>query len=160
MDEERRFVLGALVVGSAALAHAVRIWPALTTLTMFLGGAVIALLAEAVGVRWGLLRHHARPQLFGVPVVVLLAWPATAYVFYRAAVLVAPSGLPAALLAATTATLFDVATDHVGVDRGHWEFPPSAVPGPRSRGVPWWNFVAWFCLILLTAMLPVLVGPP
>lgn len=158
MDDRRRFVVGSLVFAIVAFVHALLTWPIRSTLALFLGGAAIALLAEVAGVRLGLLRHAIQPQVAGVPLVVVLAWPATAYVFYRLAALFLPGGLPAALVAAAAATLFDGLTDHIGVERGHWAYPASPVPGPRIRGVPWWNFVAWFVLVLVTAMLPALVG--
>lgn len=158
MDDRGRFVVGTLFVGTVALVHALVTWPLRATVALFLGGAAMAFLAEAVGVRLGLLRQHTRPQVAGVPVVVVLAWPATAYVFYRTAALLISGGLPAALLAAVAATLFDGVTDHIGVERGFWDYPPSSVPGPRIRGVPWWNFLAWFGLVFLTAMLPIIAG--
>lgn len=158
MDAGRRFLVGALLFGTAALVHALVTWPLRETIAIFIGGAAIAFIAEAVGVRLGLLRHHTHPRIAGVPVAVVLAWPATAYGFYRGAALVVSPGLPAALLAAVTATLYDVGTDHIGVERGLWDYPPSAIPGPSLRGVPWWNFAAWFCLVLCTAMLPVVAG--
>jgi len=158
MDDRRRFVVGSLAFAIVAFVHALLTWPIRSTLALFLGGAAIAFLAEAAGVRLGLLRHHIEPQLAGVPLVVVLAWPATAYSFYRGAALLVPTGLSAALVAAVAATLFDGLTDPIGVRQGHWAYPASAVPGPRIRGVPWWNFAAWFVLILVTAMLPTLVG--
>lgn len=158
MDDRRRFVVGSLAFAIVALVHALLTWPLRSTLALFLGGVAIAFLAEAAGVRLGLLRHAIQPQVAGVPVVVVLAWPATAYVFYRGAVLLVPPGLPAALVAAGAAMVFDLLTDHIGVEQGYWAYPTSPVPGPRIRGVPWWNFVAWFILVFVTAMLPALVS--
>jgi len=101
---------------------------------------------------------HVGPQVLGVPLVVLLAWPATVYVFFRVAGLLVPGGAQAAALAAVAATLLDVVQDPVGVRRGLWSYPESAVSWPRFRGVPWWNFVAWLVVVFVTSMLVVSFG--
>ena len=145
-------------VAALALVHAVGTWTPRRTAALFVGGAAIAFVAEAVVVRLGVLRHHTGPRLAGVPVAVVLAWPATVYVFYRAASLVVPPGVPAAGLAAVAATAVDVVADPVGVEAGHWSYPEAAVSRPRLRGVPWWNVVGWLAIVFATAMLPVLLG--
>jgi putative membrane protein len=99
-----------------------------------------------------------KPQLLGVPVTVVVAWPAIVYLAYRVALLVAPAGLEAAALAAVLATALDVPTDPHGVREGVWRYPESAVSEPRFYGVPWWNFLGWLVIVFATAMLPALVG--
>lgn len=158
MSAERRFVVGTLLLGGAALAHAALTWSVRPTIVLFGGCAVVAFLAEALVVRLGLLRHRVRPQVAGVPLVVLLAWPATVYVSYRAATFVLPPGVAAAALAAVAATLFDAATDPIGVAAGHWAYPESPLSRPRFRGVPWWNFAGWLVVVFVTALLPGVVG--
>jgi hypothetical protein len=96
-------------------------------------------------------------SLAGVPVTVLLVWPAVVYVAYRVAALVVAPGVPAAALAAVLATAGDVFTDPNGVRDGIWRYPESPVSEPRYRGVPWWNFVGWIAIVFLTALFPVVV---
>jgi len=153
VDPKRQFVVGTLLFAAVALVHALLTWPLRSTLVLFVGGATIAFVGEAVVIRLGLLRHHVEPQAAGVPLVVLAAWPATVYVFYRAAALVVPAGVEAAALAAVSATVLDVFQDPEGVQRGLWRYPASRLSEPRWRGVPWWNFAGWLAVVFATAML-------
>lgn len=158
MDPKRRFVLGSLGLAAVALAHALATWTLRSVAALFIGGAAIAFAAEVAVVRLGLLRHHVRPRVAGVPLAVVPAWPATVYAFYRAASLVVPAGVEAAALAAVAATAFDVVADPLGVSAGHWSYPDSPASRPRLGGVPWWNFVGWSAIVFATAMLPGAVG--
>ena len=153
MDPKRRFVVGTLLFAAVALVHALRTWPLRSTVVLFVGGAAIAFMGELIVIRLGLLRHHVEPRVAGVPLVVLAAWPATVYVFYRAAALVVPAGVAAAALAAVAATVFDVFQDPEGVQRGLWSYPESRMSDPRWRGVPWWNFAGWIVVVFVTAIL-------
>lgn len=156
-DDRRRGRPVTPVLCGLALAHALLTWPLATVVALFGGGVLVAAPLEAIGVQAGLLEHRLRPQVAGVPLAVVAAWPTVVYVPYRVTLLVAPSPVAAALLAAAVATLWDAAVDPVAVRRGLWTYPASPVSRPRFRGVPWWNFVAWPCVVFATAMLPALV---
>ena len=54
------------------------------------------------------------------------------------------------VVAAVIATAYDVLTDFRGVADGHWTYTDD-LPGPRHRGVPWWNFAGWLTISGLTA---------
>jgi uncharacterized membrane protein len=151
--DARRFVRGALALWGIALAHAALTWPAAATIALFGGGAVVAFVAEAVAINLGWLEHGVGPKLLGVPLYVLAAWTGTVYAAFRVA-LVATGGPTAVVVAAALATAYDVLTDHHGVDRGLWAYT-GGPPGPRYRGVPWWNFAGWFAISTATAALPV-----
>lgn len=153
----RRNRLVTLALCGLAPAHALFTWPLVTVVALFGGGVLVAAPLEMTGVRAGLLEHRLRPQVADVPLAVVAAWPTVVYVSYRVALLVAPSPVAAAVLAAAIATLWDAVVDPVMVRRGAWTYPPSPVSRPRFRGVPWWNFVAWPCVVFVTAMLPTLV---
>ncbi|MFB6150843.1 MAG: carotenoid biosynthesis protein [Haloarculaceae archaeon] len=153
----RRFQASNLVMAGVALAHALATWPLRATAALFLGGALLAFALEFVGVRAGLLRHRLSPQVASVPVSVVAAWPATVYLFYRLALLVA-MGVRAAALAAVLATAVNVAVDPRMVERGAWSYPESPVSRPRYRGVPWWNFLAWLVVVFVTALFPTLAS--
>ena len=144
--DDATFRLSLALTGLVALAHALLTWPVRAVLVLFLGGAALAFVAEAVVVRLGLLVHHTGPRVLGVPVLVLVAWPSVVYVWYQVALLVA-DGTGAVALAAVLATLADVVVDPRGVADGYWTYPETWASRPRFRGVPWWNFVGWLVLV-------------
>lgn len=136
-----------------AFAHAVLTWPLTAVVAFFLGGAVIAFVAEVVVISLGLLEHHVDPKVVGVPVYVLFGWTGAVYVALRVALLTT-EGWTAVLFAAVLATGYDVFTDHHGVRDGHWSYLDD-LSGPQYRGVPWWNFAGWFVISSVTAGLAV-----
>jgi len=146
---DRRFVALVVTVGVFAFAHAALTWPLTATLAFFCGGAAVAFVAEFAVVRFGWLDHHVAPKLAGVPLYALAGWTGTVYVAFRLALLVA-DGFLAPLLAAALATTFDALTDYRGVEDGYWTYT-DRLPGPRYRGVPWWNTVGWFVVSFVTA---------
>ena len=158
VELHRRYVRPILLLGALALGHGLLTWPADRTLALFVGGAAIAFVAEVVGVQLGLIEHRLEPQVLGVPVIVLLGWPATVYVTLRLALVALPLGVGAALLAAVLATLQDVVLDPRGVEDGAWRYPRVPVSVERYRDVPYWNFAAWFVISFVTALLPVVAG--
>jgi putative membrane protein len=141
-----------------AIMHALLTWPGGGILALFVGGIVIAFVLEAIAVAAGVLEHELHPRIAGVPVTILLAWPAVVYLAYRVAELVVPAGVEAAALAAVIATATDLLADPNGVSDGVWRYPESRISGPRYRGVPWWNFLGWLVIVFVTAMLPVLAA--
>jgi uncharacterized membrane protein len=138
-----------MVLGVLALAHAAVTWPLEATLSFFGAGAAVAFLAEAAAIRLGWLEHRVGPKVVGVPLYALFGWTGTVYVAFRLALLVV-DGWPAVAVAAALATAYDVFTDHRGVAEGYWSYTDD-LPGPRYRGVPWWNFAGWVVVSLLTA---------
>lgn len=144
-------VLNAVAVGLGALGHALLTWPLDATLALFGGGAVVAFVAEAVVVRRGWLVHHRGVQVIGVPLYALFGWTGTVYVALRVALLVA-DGPVAIGLAALLATVADGLVDHRGVAAGHWTYR-GGPPGPRLRGVPWWNAAGWLTVSAIVAAL-------
>lgn len=158
MDVRRRYHRNNLVLFGVAVAHALLTWPVEATVALFAGGVAIAFVLEVIAVRLGILEHELRPQLGGVPVTILLAWPAVVYLVYRVALLVAPAGVTAAALTAVLATAVDVLLDPKGVRNGVWRYPEHPLSAPRLRGIPWWNFAGWLVIVFVTSMLPEAVG--
>lgn len=158
MDPRRRYQLSNLLLFALTIGHALLTWPLRETAALYAGGIMIAFAGEVAVVRGGLLEHELRPQLAGVPVSVLLAWPAVVYVFYRIALLVVPARVQAAAVAAVLATAMDLLADPNGVREGVWRYPERPLSEPRFRGVPWWNFAGWLVVVFLTAIVPVMVG--
>lgn len=153
MTDERVFVGLTVLFGGVAFAHAAVTWPAAAVLAFFGGGALLAFVAEVLAVRAGWLEHHVAPKVRGAPLYALAGWTGTAYVAFRLALL-ATDGPTAVLLAGVLATTYDVLTDHRGVAAGLWSYTDD-LPGPRARGVPWWNFLGWFVVSAATAALAV-----
>lgn len=154
MRTDRLVVGSAVAIGVLALAHAALGWPTDATLAFFGGGALVAFLAEAVVVDRGWLEHHVGPKAVGVPLYVLFGWTGTIYVAFRVALLVTDGWIAIAATGAL-ATAYDVLVDHRGVTEGLWTYTDD-LPGPRPRGVPWWNFVGWF---FIGCLLPALAFP-
>lgn len=153
MPSSRAFALATVALGLVSLLHAVLTWPPVATVAFFGGGALVAFVAEAVVINAGWLEHHVGPKLAGVPVYVLFGWTGAVYVAFRVALL-ATDGWVAVAVAAVLATTYDMLTDHRGVSDGHWTYTDD-LPGPRYRGVPWWNFVGWLVVSAITASLAV-----
>lgn len=151
MDAGRRFASTTVLLGILALGHAGFTMPPAATLAIFGGGAVIAFVGEAIVIGRGWLRHHIHPQLHGVPIYVVFGWTAVTYAAIRLALLVT-SGWLVPFLAAALATGYDMLADHRGVMAGFWTYTDT-LPGPRPRGVPWWNFGGWAVITFLTASL-------
>jgi hypothetical protein len=154
MDAVRRYTLTNAVLFVVALAHGLLTWPLVDVAALFVGGAAIAFVLEVVGVAWGLFDHEMGPQVLDVPLAVVVAWPAVVYLTYRAALVVLSPGAPAAVAAGVLATALDVTTELDAVEEGVWTYPEHPISGVRWRGIPLWNFVAWFTIVFVTAMLP------
>jgi uncharacterized membrane protein len=138
-------------VGIVALVHAALTWPAAAVLALFGGGAAIAFAGEAIVISLGWLEHHVGPKVLGVPLYVLAGWTGIAYAAFRVALL-STEGVTAVALAAGLATGYDLLTDHRGVAEAYWTYTDD-LPGPRYRGVPWWNFAGWLMISSVTAAL-------
>jgi uncharacterized membrane protein len=158
VDATRRFQVSNLAFAGVAAGHAFLTWPVRATVALFLGGVIVAFVAEVLVVRAGLLEHAIEPQFLGVPLSVLLVWPAVVYVALRVALVFTDPGLGAAGLAAVIATAFDVLTDPQGVAEGVWTYPDHRLSAPRFYDVPWWNFAGWFVIVFASAMIPISVG--
>jgi uncharacterized membrane protein len=151
VPRSRFFAARTAALGVGALAHAALTWPPGATLAFFGGGALVAFVAEVLDVDLEWLEHHVGPKLAGVPVYVLFGWTGTVYVAFRIALLVVDG--PAAVAAgAALATAVDALVDPRGVADGHWTYTDD-VPGPRYRGVPWWNAAGWAAISATTAAL-------
>lgn len=157
MDPVRRYELTNLALTAVALAHALATWPVADVAALFGGGAALVFVLEAIGVGLGVHRHEMAPQVLGVPLVVVGAWPAIVYLAYRVALLALPAGPQTAAAAAVLATGLDALTEADAVGAGVWTYPEHPLSTVRWRGVPLWNFAGWLGVVFLTAMLPTLV---
>ena len=152
----RRYVAGQLALSALALAHALLSWPLAEVAALFVGGVAVAFAVEAPAIRAGLFTHFLTPRLAGVPVSVLLAWPAVVYLASRAASLVVDGPVAVAATAAVLAAAVDALIEPRAVAAGAWAYS-RAIPGPRVRDVPWWNAAGWLGVVFVTALLPAAV---
>ena len=155
-ESARRYVGSQVGLFVLALGHALLTWPLAETAALFGGGIVVAFVAEAPAIRAGLFTHYLRPKVAGVPVSVLLAWPAVVYFSVRAASLVVDGQVAVAGTAAVLATIADAVGEPGAVEDGAWTYS-TRIPGPRWRGVPWWNAAGWLVVVFVTALLPTAV---
>jgi uncharacterized membrane protein len=158
----RVLAVHALVVACLSAAHSLRARGLRRTLLFAALGSAIPFLGELLAIHVSkVIRHHARPQVGGVPLAVALGWYNVGYnAFTVTEHLLARVGLaggkgervlaPAAALAATN---LDLLLDPCGLDLGLWEWrrggPYAAeVKGPNGRsGIPALNFAGWIGLI-------------
>jgi uncharacterized membrane protein len=111
--------------------------------------------------RFELLRHHAQPQMQGVPLLALLSWYNVTYPSFAlvegllAAAPLSPSARRWAtpVGSALVATSIDLLLDVVGLEQGIWEWSADGpyapeISGPNGkRGIPLLNFVGWLGLV-------------
>jgi putative membrane protein len=156
-------VLSVLLFTATTLTHATLTFGARTAVTLLVLAGGLGLTAETVGVRTGYpfgsytYADTLGPKLFGVPVVVPLAWTMMAYPCLLAgrrlgsALTAGPAGRRAltALLGGGTLAAWDLFLDPRMVDVGHWtwRFPHPALPG--VPGVPLTNYAGWLLVAVL-----------
>jgi hypothetical protein len=132
-----------------------------STLLFAASGSAIPILGELVAVNvLKVLRHHARPQVGGVPLAIALGWYNVGYgtlAIVKGTINNAadPQGRESLALAPATAlaaTNLDLLLDPFGLELGLWEWSEdgpyaSEVKGPNGkRGVPLVNFAGWIAL--------------
>lgn len=150
-----------LIVATLSVVHSLRTRGLRRTLLFAASGSAIPILGELVAVNvLKLLRHHARPQVGGVPLAIALLWYNVGYgTLAIVKGTINPTDLhrgkeslalaPAVALAATN---LDLLLDPFGLDLGLWEWSgdgpyASEVKGPNGkRGVPLVNFAGWIAL--------------
>ena len=151
-----------LIVAALNVIHSVRTWGVRGTLLFVALGNAIPILGELLAVRLlKILRHHARPQVSGVPLAIVLGWYNVGYgtlamvkgtINYAADPHQGKESLAIARAVALAATTFDLLLDPFGLDLGLWEWSgggpyASEVKGPNGkRGIPLLNFVGWLAL--------------
>jgi uncharacterized membrane protein len=144
-----------LVFAAASVAHAglTRGARAAVGLVVVAGGG--GLLAEAVGVATGVpfgsydYAGTLGPRLFGVPVVIPLAWVMMAWPAYLVGARLTRSRAARVAVSAAALASWDLFLDPQMVDAGHWRWahPSPALPGVPA--VPLTNYAGWALVALL-----------
>jgi uncharacterized membrane protein len=150
-----------LIVAALNVVHSLRTRGLRRTLLYAALGNAIPILGELLAVHvLGMLRHHVRPQVKGVPLAIALGWYNVGYgtlAMVKGTINDAadPQGRKSRALAPATAlaaTSFDLVLDPFGLELGLWEWSEdgpyaSEVKGPNGkRGVPLLNFAGWLVL--------------
>ena len=149
------------IVAALNVIHSLRTQGLRRTLLFGALGNAIPILGELLAVRvLRMLRHHAQPQVKGVPLAIALGWYNVGYgtlAMMKGAINNAtnPHGRESLALASATAlaaTNFDLLLDPLGLELGLWEWSEdglyaSELKGPNGkRGVPLLNFAGWVAL--------------
>ena len=158
----RMLTTHSLIVATLSVVHSLRTRGLRSTLLFATSGNAIPILGELVAVNvLKVLRHHARPQVGGVPLAIVLGWYNVGYGTLVVIESITPATDPhearrsraLAPAVALAATSFDLLLDPFGLDLGLWEWSgdspyASEVEGPnKKRGVPLLNFAGWIALV-------------
>jgi uncharacterized membrane protein len=150
-----------LIVAALNVIHSLRTRGLRHTLLFAALGYGIPILGELLAVHvLKVLRHHAQPQVKGVPLAIALGWYNVGYgslAMMKGAINngADPQGRKSLALASATAlaaTNLDLLLDPLGLELGLWEWSEdgpyaSEVKGPNGkRGVPLLNFAGWLAL--------------
>lgn len=131
-------------------------WTAVLVATTAGGG----LLVEAVGTRTGLpfghysYAHSLGPKIFGVPVVIPLAWTMMSYPALRVARRLGRNPWVRVLVGGWALASWDLFLDPQMVAAGHWRWSEIGATLPGIPGVPVGNYLGW--LLAAVAMMAVL----
>ena len=149
------------IVAALNVIHSLRTRGLRRTLLFAALGNAIPFLGELLAIHiLRMLRHHAQPQVKGVPLAIALGWYNVGYTtlaIVKGAINNAadPQGRNSLALASATAlaaTNLDLLLDPFGLALGLWEWSEdgpyaSEVKGPNGkRGVPLPNFAGWLAL--------------
>jgi carotene biosynthesis associated membrane protein len=159
-------VLSVLVFAAASVADAVRVHGRRggAVLLVVAGGG--GLVAETVGVHsgfpFGTYSYAATlgPQLFGVPLVVPLAWVMMAWPALVVGRTLGHRRLTVTVLGGAALAAWDVFLDPQMVDAGHWRWAAPDPGLPLVPGVPLTNYAGWVLVaVVVVGALHRLVPP-
>ena len=151
---DRLTVLIVLCFAVASLSHALVTRGAAFTLalvaTTTVGGLAVEVLGVSTGVPFGQYRYAGSlgVQVFGVPVVVALAWTMMAYPAYVVSERIGGGLFRRIVVGGWALASWDLFLDPQMVQAGHWEW---STHGPALAGIPLTNYLAWF--VVASAMM-------
>ncbi len=150
-----------MIVAGLNVVHSLRTRGLRRTLLFAAFGNAVPILGELVAADvLRVLRHHARPQVRGVPLAIALGWYNVGYgtlaviesILHGTDLHGGKSSRQLAPAVAMAATNLDLLLDPFGLDLGLWEWSgdgryASEVRGPNGkRGIPLLNFAGWIAL--------------
>jgi uncharacterized membrane protein len=150
-------IVSVLLLAAAALAHAGATRGRSAALTVLAVAGGLGLAAETIGVHTGFpfgtyaYADSLGPRLFGVPLVVPLAWTMLAYpCLLLGRRLTRPgSRLRTALVGGVGLAGWDLFLDPQMVAQGHWSWANPAPALPGVPGVPLTNYAGWLLVSVL-----------
>lgn len=146
---------------SHAAIHRGPRWAALYTAISVVFGFAVERVGTATG--WPFSPYEytdvLQPQLFGVPVVIPLAWAMMAYPAYLVGRRLARGRVPRVLVAAFALSSWDLFLDPQMVGEGYWRWLSDLPALPGIPGIPAVNYLGWYVVsLLLMAALSLLPG--
>jgi uncharacterized membrane protein len=166
-SDRARLVVVTVVLGyalSVGHARATRGWRAAAILVLVTtgGGLAVEALGVATGFPFGRYGYGGGlgPRLFGVPLVVALAWTWMAWPAFVAAATIVRPAVARVGVAALGLASWDLFLDPQMVRAGYWQWqrPGPALPG--VAGVPLTNYLGWLAvaLVLMALVLTALLA--
>jgi putative membrane protein len=150
-----------LVIATVAGGCALSVWHAVTTRGMRTAAALVTvtmgggILVEVVGVASGLpfgryeYTGALGPQIFGVPVVVPLAWTWMAWPAYLVAGRLCRTPVAGVLVAGFALAAWDLFLDPQMVAAGYWRWSVGGSVLPGVPGVPLTNYAGWLAVAVV-----------
>lgn len=150
-------VTGGCVVSvwHAATTRGYRNAAALVAVTMG-GGLLVEIAGVATGFPFGRYEYSADlgPRIFGVPVVIPLAWTWMAWPAYLVAGRLVRNPVLGIAVAGFALAAWDLFLDPQMVAAGYWRWPDAGVALPGVPGIPVTNYLGW--LIVAVVMMGLL----
>jgi len=146
-------VVGGFFVAALAAHWLVHHWRAVVA-----SGAVmtVSLAIEVIGSRSGVpfgdydYGVALQPKVFGVPLLVAVAWAMITLVVHGMFTNSSLSAIGQVVIGAAAITAWDVFLDPQMVGEGYWSW---SQPGPAFRGIPLVNYGGWFVTAVVMLML-------
>jgi uncharacterized membrane protein len=144
-----------ILVGGASLAHAARCGLLVPVVSITaLGGFGVELLGVHTGFPFGRYTYGSGlgVKLFGVPLVIALAWPMLAWPATLVARRLVTGFATRVLLGAWALATWDLFLDPQMVAAGHWHWRDQSPHLPGVANVPLTNYLGWLGVALLMSL--------
>lgn len=154
---DRLTVVIVLCFAAASLSHALMWRGAAFALALVFttagGGLAVEVLGVSTGVPFGEYRYadSLGARVFGVPLVIALAWTMMAYPAYVVSEHIGGGLARRIVVGGWALASWDLFLDPQMVQAGHWAW---ATHGPSLAGIPLTNYLAWF--VIAAAMMAAL----
>ena len=148
-------ILAVILFFLTSASHSLITRGLLWTLGWFGISAGIGFITELIGVHtalpFGVYSYGSRlgPALFGVPLLIPLAWAMMSYPALLVGRRLAKGTMTSSLIGAVALSAWDVFLDPQMVSEGHWTWSDTGPELPGIHGIPLQNFVGWFFVSLI-----------
>jgi len=148
-------VLAVILFFLTSASHALLTRGIMWTLGWFGISASIGFITELIGVHtsfpFGVYSYGDRlgPALFGVPLLIPLAWAMMSYPALLVGRRLAKGTMTSSVIGAVALSTWDLFLDPQMVSEGHWTWSDTGPQLPGIPGIPFQNFVGWFFVSLV-----------